>query len=39
MLKLTTYRQGNRIPELPGTDTFHSTELFHTYEVTPGYTP
>lgn len=38
-LKLTTYRRGNAIPELPGTDTFHSTELFHIYEATPGYQP
>ena len=37
-LKLTTYHRGSRIPELPGTDTFHSTELFHVYEATPGYT-
>ena len=26
-------------PKLPGTNTFHSTELFHIYEATPGYTP
>lgn len=38
-LKLTTYYRGSRIPELPGTDTFHSTELFRIYEATPGYTP
>ncbi len=38
-LKLTTYRKGNLIPELPGTNTFHSTELFHIYESTPGYQP
>ena len=38
-LKLTTYYQGNQIPKLPGTNTFHSTELFHIYEATPGYTP
>lgn len=38
-LKLTTYYRGSRVPELPGTDTFHSTELFHIYEATPGYTP
>lgn len=38
-LKLTTYHRGSRIPELPGTDTFHSTELFHVYEATPGYAP
>lgn len=38
-LKLTTYYGKNKVPELPGTDTFHSTELFHIYEATPGYTP
>lgn len=38
-LKLTTYYSGSRVPELPGTSTFHSTELFHVYEATPGYQP
>lgn len=38
-LKLTTYYRGNTIPDLPGTNTFHSTELFHVYEATPGYQP
>ena len=38
-LKLTTYYGGSKVPELPGTNTFHSTELFHIYENTPGYTP
>lgn len=38
-LKLTTYYGGSKVPELPGTDTFHSTELFRVYEATPGYTP
>lgn len=38
-LKLTTYHRGNEIPELPGSNTFHSRELFHIYEATPGYTP
>lgn len=38
-LKLTTYHRGSLIPPLPGTDTFHSTELFHIYETTPGYEP
>lgn len=38
-LKLTTYYHGNSVPELPGTNTFHSTELFHIYEATPGYKP
>lgn len=38
-LKLTTYYRGSQVPELPGTNTFHSTELFRIYEATPGYTP
>ncbi len=38
-LKLTTYYRGTEIPELPGSNTFHSKELFQTYEATPGYTP
>ena len=38
-LKLTTYYHGGDIPELPGNNTFHSIELFHIYEATPGYTP
>lgn len=38
-LKLTTYYSGSKIPELPGSNTFHSTELFRLYELTPGYTP
>ncbi|WP_294476875.1 GNAT family N-acetyltransferase [uncultured Bacteroides sp.] len=38
-LKLTTYYHGKDIPSLPGSNTFHSTELFQIYEATPGYTP
>ncbi|MDO5419020.1 MAG: GNAT family N-acetyltransferase, partial [Bacteroides sp.] len=38
-LKLTTYYRGSKVPVLPGTNTFHSTELFRIYEATPGYTP
>ena len=38
-LKLTTYYSGSKVPELPGTNTFHSTELFRIYEATPGYAP
>lgn len=38
-LKLTTYRRGSDVPALPGTNTFHSTELFRIYEATPGYDP
>ena len=37
-LKLTTYYRGSKVPDLPGTNTFHSTELFRIYEETPGYT-
>lgn len=38
-LKLTTYYRGKDIPDLPGTNTFHSKELFQIYEATPGYLP
>ena len=38
-LQLATYRRSDDLPALPGTDTFHSTELFRTYEATPGYRP
>lgn len=39
LLKLTTYRHISDIPILPGTNLFHSRELFQVYEVTPGYKP
>lgn len=38
-LKLTTYYKGKDIPDLPGSNTFHSKELFQIYELTPGYNP
>lgn len=38
-LKLTTYYHGEQIPDLPGTNVFHSKELFLIYEATPGYKP
>ncbi len=38
-LRLTTYHRGSAVPALPGTNTFHSTELFRIYEDTPGYEP
>ena len=39
-LRLTTYRHHADLPpDLPGSDTFHSTELMRAYEATPGYTP
>ena len=37
--RLSTYRKGNAIPPLPGTNIFHSTELFHVFEMTRGYEP
>lgn len=39
LLQLTTYYKGNKIPELPGKNVFHSKELFLIYEATPGYEP
>lgn len=38
-LKLTTYYEGKRIPELPGNNLFHSKELFLIYEATSHYRP
>jgi hypothetical protein len=38
-LKLTTYRRGADIPDLPNTNIFHSKKLFLLYEATPRYTP
>ena len=38
-VRLSTYRKGNAIPPLPGTSIFHSTELFHVFEMTRGYEP
>lgn len=38
-LKLVSYYAGNVIPDMPGTDTFHSDTLFHLFEATPGYYP
>lgn len=38
-IRLTTYRKGNSIPVLPGYTIFHSTELFHVFELTRGYAP
>ncbi len=37
--QLITYRKGNKLPPLPGKNLFHSVELFHVYEQTPGYDP
>ena len=38
-LQVTIYRAGSPVPALPGSDTFHSAELFRIYEATPGYNP
>lgn len=38
-VRLTTYYAGSEVPELPGSNTFHSTELFRIYSATPGYKP
>lgn len=38
-LQLTIYRAKSQLPDLPGTDLFHSTGLFRLYEATPGYKP
>lgn len=38
-LQVTIYRAGSLVPALPGSDTFHSAELFRIYEATPGYNP
>lgn len=37
-VRLSTYRKGNAIPPLPGTNIFHSTELFHVFEMIAGGT-
>lgn len=38
-LKLTTYYRGKDIPELPGTNIFHSKDMFLFYEKISHYTP
>lgn len=38
-LSLKIYKKGHEIPDLPGTDVFHSKKLFLVYEATPGYSP
>lgn len=38
-LRLTTYGRSEDIPPLPGTNVFHSTELFRVLEQTEGYRP
>lgn len=38
-LKITSYYSNSSLPELPGTDIFHSATLFHIYEHTSDYKP
>lgn len=38
-VRLSTYHKGDSIPALPGVTIFHSTELFHVFEMTRGYEP
>ncbi len=38
-IRLTTYEHSKDVPELPGTNIFHSTVLFKVLEQTPGYHP
>lgn len=38
-IRLTTYEHAKDIPELPGTNVFHSTDLFRILEQTPGNRP
>ena len=38
-IRLITYEHACDVPELPGTNLFHSVELFHILEQTPGFRP
>ena len=38
-IRLTTYENSRNIPELPGSNIFHSAALFRVLEQTPGYHP
>lgn len=38
-IRLATYYHAKDVPELPGSNIFHSTELFHVLEQTKGYCP
>lgn len=38
-IRLMTYRRGSTLPPLPGHSLPNSSELFHIYEQTAGYTP
>ena len=38
-IRLMTYRKGSNLPNLPGETLSHSSDLFHIYGQTPGYSP
>ncbi len=38
-VRLRTYHRGDAVPALPGTNIFHSAELFHVFERLRGYEP
>ena len=38
-IRLTTYLHADEVPDLPGTNLFHSVELFHILERTKGFMP
>lgn len=38
-IRLATYYHAKDVPDLPGSNIFHSTELFHVLEQTNGYCP
>lgn len=38
-IRLATYYHAKDVPDLPGSNIFHSTELFHVLEQTKGYCP
>ncbi len=38
-LELSTYYHSQDLPDLPGSDLFHSQAIFKVYEKTPGYSP
>ena len=38
-IRLRTYEKANDVPDLPGSNLFHSVELFHILEQTPGFRP
>ena len=39
LLRIISYSRAQDVPPLPGTDAFHSVELLHVLQLTPGYAP